>query len=111
MPPMRAGELDGRYIDFRQDLGTIEDQISSVNDVTIAIKRRDGFPMTVDDLALAGTNGDMELDATNLILTFWLNAPSASGGSKYRLTVTIDTTMQGRLRVRDVNMDVLSLMG
>ena len=108
LPPMRAGEIDGRYIDFTADLGPVGDQIVSINDVTIDILRRDGFPMTASDLALAGPDWPNTLDATHLVVTIGLTAPTAAS---YKLTLTVNKTMQGRLFIRDLTLDVLAAMG
>lgn len=111
LPAIRAGEIDGRYINLTADLGAVEDSIPSLNVVSIAITRRDGFAMTVDDLALAGSSWPNTLDATGLILTIGLAPPATAAGSSYRLTLTVNKTLQSRLFIRDLTIDVLAEMG
>ena len=111
LPSIRAGEIDGRYIDLTNDLGAVQDRIVSLETVTITILRRDGFAMTADDLALAGFAWPNTLDSTGLILTIGLTAPAASALIQYRLTLTVNKTMQARLFVRDLTIDVLAAMG
>jgi hypothetical protein len=111
MPAIRAGEIDGRYIDLRSDLGAVDDQIPSLSQVSIGITRRDGFPMTADDLALAGTDWPNTLDPSGLILTLGLKPPPPSGGTRYLLTLTVNKTLQARLFIRDLTIDVLTTMG
>ena len=111
LPSIRAGEIDGRYIDLTNDLGAVEDRITTLDTVTITILRRDGFAMTADDLALAGADWPNTLDSSGLILTLGLKPPAASALTQYRLTITVDKTLQARLFVRDVWIDVLAAMG
>lgn len=112
LPPIRAGEIDGRYVDFTSDLGPPGDQIPSLGVVSVAIVRTDGFPSVPGtDLMLAGSDWPNTLDPTQLILTIGLNAPSASAGSTYQVTITVNKTLQGRLFIRDLMIDVLALMG
>jgi hypothetical protein len=46
IPPLRAGETDGRYIDVSTDLGVVGDSIPDITAVTIAIARVDDEAMT-----------------------------------------------------------------
>lgn len=112
LEPMRAGEIDGRSIDLTPDLGgAIGDQVPSLSNVAIAIQRIDGFPTTSDDLTLAGSDWPNALDATKLILTIGLTAPAAAASHKYQITITVNKTMQGRLFIRDLTIEVLASMG
>ena len=56
MPPLRAGEVDGRYIDASTDLGIVGDKITSIATVAIGIYRADGTAVTGNDLRLAGAS-------------------------------------------------------
>ncbi|HEY4153520.1 MAG TPA: hypothetical protein VGM38_09385 [Pseudolysinimonas sp.] len=111
LPAIRAGEIDGRYIDLTSDLGAVGDYIPSLSNVSIAIIRRDGFPMTSDDLALAGSDWPNTLDATGLIVTIGLAPPAAAAGVGYQLTLTVNKTLQSRLFIRDLDINVLAAMG
>lgn len=110
LPPIRAGEVDGRFVDFTNDLGAVGDQIILPN-TTITIYRRDGFPMSGADLALAGQQWPNSVDPANQILTIGLAPPSTAANIGYRLVVTIDKTLQGRLFIRDLWVDVLAVLG
>ena len=111
LDPIRAGEIDGRYVDLTTDLGAAADRIVSIGNVTIGIVRRDGFPMTSNDLALAGLNWPNAVDPTGLIVTIGLQAPASAAGIGYLLTITVNKTLQSRLYIRDLTIDVLALMG
>ena len=111
MPPIRAGEIDSRFVDLTADLGSAGDAIPNIGTVSIAFTRRDGFPVTGNDLGLAGSAWPNTLDATGLILTLGLLAPEAAAGISYGLSVTVDKTAQGRLFIRDMIIDVLASMG
>jgi hypothetical protein len=111
LPAIRCGEIDGRYIDFSADLGTVADYIPSINNVDIAIIRRDGFPMAAEDLAVAGPPWPNTLDPDGLVLTIGLQPPLGSAGRRYQLTVTVNKTLQGRIFIRDLWIDVLAAMG
>jgi hypothetical protein len=116
LEPIRAGEIDGRSIDVGADLGPIGDSIPSIDVVSIDIKRRDGFPMSAYDLVLAGPDWPMTLDDTGLIVTIGLKAPVVTAGYPwsgrgYQLTLTVNKTMQSRLFIRDLYIDVLACMG
>jgi hypothetical protein len=111
LPAIRAGEIDGRFIDLTSDLGAVGDQITSINTVSFTIIRRDGFPLASDDLVLAGSDWPNTLDDTHLIVTIGLAPPATAGGRRYQLTMTVNKTMQARLFIRDLWIDVLTAMG
>ena len=111
LPPIRAGEIDGRFIDLTADLGSAGDVIPSIGVVSVVFTRRDGFPVTSNDLGSAGSGWPDTLDATGLILTLGLLAPSTAAGVSYGISVTVNKTMQGRLFIRDMTIDVLASMG
>jgi|GEM_PF-6157709 len=94
---LRPGEIDGRFVDFTPPLGRFGDTIPSLAVVNLTIARRDGQPMTSNDLARAGAAWPDTLDATRLIPTFGLAAPAGAAGVTYLWTVTIANTTQGRL--------------
>lgn len=108
---MHAGEIDGRYVDATLDLGPAGDAIPSPSALAVTISRLDGKPMTADDLALAGSEWPICLDATGLIPSIGFNAPAASAGRSYKITLTVTKTVQGRLWIRDVLMSVMPVMG
>jgi len=110
LPPMRAGETDGRYIDCTLDLGAPGDTFTSAASITITITRVDGTATTASDLALAGASYPTTLDTTRLIPTIWLTAPAASAGVAYVVTLSAATT-QGREFIRDAYLTVQALMG
>lgn len=111
LDPIRAGEIDGRYVDMTSDLGAVGDSVSSIGTVTIGIIRRDGFPITASDLALAGSDWPNAINSTGLIVTIGLNAPATAAGIGYLLTLTVNKTLQSRLYIRDLTIDVLASMG
>lgn len=111
LAPIRAGEIDGRIIDLTADLGPSGDQIIDLTTVGIGILRQDGFPMTPADLAVAGTAWPLALDTTHLVLTIGLNAPTTAAGVAYLLTLTVNKTLQARLFIRDMTINVLAIMG
>lgn len=111
LDPIRAGEIDGRFVDLTTDLGAAADRIVSIADVTVGIIRRDGFPVTSNDMALAGLQWPNAIDDTGLIVTIGLQAPGAAAGIGYLLTITVNKTLQSRLYIRDLSIDVLALMG
>jgi len=113
LPAIRAGELDGRFINFTADLGAAGDWIADLRNVNVIVSRRDGFPITDGvDLHVAGpTSWPNTLDPTGLILTIGLQAPGACAGVGYILTVVVSTTAAGRIFVRDATIDVLAHMG
>lgn len=121
LAPIRAGEIDSRFVDLTNDLGAAGDQIHPgtpnpggapiLLTVSIGFIRNDGFPTTSGDLTLAGRDWPITLDPTGLVLTIGLNAPVTAAGVSYRLVLTVNKTMQGRLFIRDMTIDVLASMG
>lgn len=111
LPAIRAGEIDSRFVDLTADLGSAGDMIPSLSVVSIGFSRRDGFPITDNDLGLANKSWPNTLDPTGLILTIGLLAPSSAAGISYGMSVTINQTMQGRIFIRDMIIDVLASMG
>ena len=111
IPPLRAGEIDGRYIDTSTDLGVVGDKILDISTVTIAINRADGQSHTAGDLRLAGNNWPNTLDATGTVITVGFDAPPPSAGVPYWVTLTVNTTFQGRLYIRDLTMTVAPTLG
>jgi hypothetical protein len=112
LPPMRAGEIDGRFIDATQDLGMINDYVPGLAALTVSITREDGTALDpINDLQSAGGAWPDQLDPTGLIITLGLNAPSGAAGQTYWITITVDTTAQGRIWIRDLIMTVAAQMG
>jgi len=111
IPPLRAGEIDGRYIDTSTDLGVVGDIIPSIDNVFVSVTRTDGAALTANDLQVAGTDWPNTLDDTGLIITVGFRAPIASAGQSYWITLTISETFQGRLYIRDLTMTVAPMMG
>ena len=111
LPAIRAGELDGRYINTTPDLGCYGDIIPSVDTITIAITRQDGRPITSNDLQLAGGIWPITLDDTSLIVTIGFTAPLLAAGVTYKLVLTVNRTAQRRLFIRDLLMEVAAALG
>lgn len=111
LPPIRAGEIDGRFIDLTNDLGAAGDSITSIDTVSFIITRRDGFSLTGDDLGLAGGSWPNAIDSTGLVVTVGLAPPFTSAGMSYGLAIMVNLTAQGRLFIRDLTIDVLASMG
>ena len=111
IPPLRAGEIDGRYIDVSTDLGVVGDKVVTIETVTIAISRADGEPLTDDDLHVAGSDWPNSLDATGQRITVGFHAPPLSAGVPYWVTLVVDKTFQERLYIRDLTMTILPVMG
>ncbi len=111
IPPLRAGEIDGRYIDVSTDLGVTGDLVTDITTVSIAIARADGEPNTANDLQLAGSNWPNTLDPTGMIITVGFQAPYPSAGVPYWVTLTVSKTFQGRLYIRDLTMTVAPVLG
>lgn len=111
MPPLRAGEVDGRYIDASTDLGIVGDKITSIATVAIGIYRADGTAITGNDLRLAGASWPNTLDDRGLRVTVGFYAPPASAGVPYWLTFTVNETLQGRLYIRDLTMTITPVLG
>jgi hypothetical protein len=110
-PPMRAGETDSRYLDFTPDLGPAGDSITAIGTVSVVIARQDGAAVTGADLVLAGVAWPNTLDATGLIPTFGLHAPSGSAGVAYAVAITVAGTAKGRTVIRDVLIAVAGALG
>lgn len=111
LPALRAGELDGRYIDASADIGVYGDFFPSIDVISVVINRQDKRPMTVSDLQLAGGIWPLSLDDTGLILTIGFNAPAGAAGITYELVLTANRTAQGRLFIRDLLIEVSSRLG
>jgi hypothetical protein len=111
LPPIRAGETDGRFIDTTLDLGAVGDSIPSLANVSVDIARYDGTPLGAGDLAEAGSAWPNTLDTTNLILTVGLIAPAAAAGVTYWITITVNPTAQDRVWIRDLIITVAAQMG
>ncbi len=110
MPPMRAGEVDGRYMDCSPTLLPISDLFTSINTITITVTRCDGVAIGANDLQV-NTSIAPVLDPTGMIVTFWYNAPIANAGADYILTLTANPTFEGRTFVRDWTMSIVPLLG
>ena len=109
LPPMRAGEIDGRYMDSSPALAPLADNFGDILDITITVTRVDALPMTLTDLQPYVAIGPT-LDATGTIATFWWTAPIANVGTDYFLMLSAMTT-GGRLFIRDWSMSILPLLG
>lgn len=110
LPPMRAGETDGRYMDCSPALAPVGDNFGNILDVTIAITRADAMPMTATDLQPNPAIGP-SLDTSGMIATFWWIAPVGNTGVDYILTLTANPTVNDRLFVRDWSMSIVPLLG
>lgn len=88
LPPrwtaMQFGEQKPRDANFSGPL--LKDIISSASNVTIAITRRDGRPITTSDLSQIGLP---LLDSTGQIVTVTLNA--GTKGGDYAIAFTVQT--------------------
>jgi hypothetical protein len=111
IPPLRAGETDGRYIDVSTDLGVVGDHVTDIATVQIAIARADNAAMTGNDLKLAGASWPNSLDAAGLRITVGFTAPPGSAGQAYWVTLSVNTTFQGRVYIRDLTMIPAPVMG
>lgn len=111
LPPIRAGEIDGRYVNCGPDLSPFGDSFASIDVLSFGIVRVDGQPTTAADLQQAGTAWPNTLDSTGLIPTVGLTAPSGSAGVTYVVTLTADKTVQNRLFIRDLYIQVAPLLG
>lgn len=110
LPAMRAGELDGRYMDCTPVLAPVGDLFNSIGDITITVARRDGQAVTNGDLQPAGGAWEPLLDTTGRIATFGWIAPVSAAGVTYLLTLS-GQTKEGRTFVRDWIMSVVPLLG
>jgi hypothetical protein len=110
-PSMRSGEGDWRIVDCTPDLGPIEDSISAVGTMMVTIARKDGAPMSENDLQVGGANWPNTLDSTGLMPSLGFSAPAGSAGVTYVISLSVFPTTQGRRFIRDVFMTVLALMG
>jgi len=110
LPPMRAGETDGRYMDCSPALAPVADTFPNILNVTIAVTRVDAKPMTAADLQPDLAIGPT-LDDTGMVATFWWIAPVGNTGVDYILTLTANPTTAGRLFVRDWMMSIVPLLG
>lgn len=110
LPPMRAGETDGRYMDCSPALAPVADNFGDIVDVSIAVTRVDGAPMTATDLQPDMTVGP-SLDPTGMIATFWWIAPPGNVGVDYILTLTANPTANGRVFERDWTISIVPLLG
>jgi hypothetical protein len=106
LPAMRAGELDGRYLDCTPALAPVGDTFVAIP--TITIRRIDGTIVTSDDLASAGSSWPDTIDATNRIPTYGFVAGVETATYLLRMA---GTTAQGRTFVRDWRMSVLPELG
>lgn len=111
LPAMRAGELDGRYLDCGPALAPVGDLFTDLSTVSIAVSRLDGVAMTATDLQPAGGAWPPTLDPTGRIPTFGWIAPLGAAGVTYLLTLTCSLTKEGRVFVRDWIMSILPLLG
>lgn len=111
LPAMRAGELDGRYMDCSPALTPVGDLITDLSTVTVTVTRRDCQEMGVNDLQPAGGAWENALDPTGMIVTMGWSAPPGSAGVTYLLTLQASPTKEGRVFIRDWTMSILPLMG
>jgi hypothetical protein len=107
---MRAGNYDSRTRDTTPDLGPLNDTIVSIG---CTITRRDGTPMTNQDLTWAGT---ASVDATLRIVTVMLavgyDVPGLAVGDPVDYTVTITVqTLGGRTLGWDTYQLVVAEIG
>jgi len=111
MPPIRAGDTDGRYVNCALELGPLQDVIPSIRDVSYVIVRQDGRPLDASDITSAGTSWPDTVDDTGLIITFGFKVPPTNPGRVYQITLTVNKTAQGRIYVRDVMIQVTPKLG
>lgn len=111
LPPIRAGETDGRYVNCTPDLGAFNDYIPSITLVTLQIIRQDNRPLDASDIMPAGIPWPNTIDETGLIITFGFTVPLTNPGRNYQLTFTVNKTAQGRVFVRDVMIQVTPKLG
>lgn len=111
LPPMRAGETDGRYMDCSPVLNPVSDSFTDITTVSITVTRADAAPMTSTDLQPAASGWTPSLDPTGTIATFGWTAPLTNTGAFYILTLTANPTAADRVFVRDWSMAVVPLLG
>lgn len=103
---MRAGELDGRYLDCTPALAPVGDSFTTIPELTI--RHIDGTDMMAGDLTSAGAGWPDTIDATNRIPTYGFLAGTTVATYLMRITAT---TVQNRTFVRDWRMSVLPELG
>jgi hypothetical protein len=107
LPAMRAGEIEGRYLDCTPALAPVGDTFTAIPD--LAITRIDGADLDASiDLRSAGTAWADEIDATNRIPTYGFIAGTEV--ATYLLRIS-GSTAQGRTFIRDWKMSVLPALG
>lgn len=111
LPPIGAGEIDGRYMNCTPDLGPFRDTFPSNSVLSYVITNMNGQPITASDLQQAGSAWPNTLDPTQLIPTIGLNAPAAAAGNSYQITLTANKTTQGRLFIRGFYIEVVPILG
>jgi len=111
IPPLRAGEIDGRYIDVSSDLGSVGDKVTDIATVTIGVNRADGEALSEDDLHVAGSDWPNSIDASGMVITVGFHAPAGSAGVPYWVTLTVNKTALDRLYIRDLTMVVAPVLG
>jgi hypothetical protein len=111
LPAMRAGETDGRFMDCSPALAPVGDIITDLSTVSVTVTRQDSQTMGANDLQPAGGAWESALDSTGMVVTLGWIAPVSSAGVTYLLTLSVNTTREGRVFIRDWIMSVLPLMG
>lgn len=111
LPAMRAGELDGRFLDCTPALAPVGDLFTDISTLSVTVTRMDGGAMTANDLQPAGGAWSSTLDAAGQIPTFGWIAPLGAAGVTYLLTLTCSPTKQGRVFIRDWILNILPLLG
>ena len=106
LPAMRAGEVNGRYLDCTPALAPVGDRFIQIPVLTI--RRIDGAAMTSADLASAGSAWPDVMDATNRSPTYGFIA--GTNTATYLMTQT-GPTVEGATFVRDWRMSVLPELG
>ncbi len=106
LPGMRAGEIDGRYLDCTPALAPVGDKFVGVPALTIT--RIDGVDLGPDDLASAGVAWADTLDTTARVPTYGFAAGTAT--ATYLLRIS-DATSQGRTFIRDWRISVVPRLG
>jgi malate/lactate dehydrogenase len=107
---MRAGNYDSRTRDTTPDLAQLGDTITAI---LCSVARRDGLPMTSQDLTWAGT---ASVDATMRVVTVMLavgyDVPllTVSNPIDYLVTITVQTA-GGRTLAWDTYQLVVAQIG